>query len=89
MPSYPFQSDSRKKIQDFELELSERQAERDHFSAHNQELQKQLAQSQEGTASPFQPTDCLTSRDLSYQAGETHIAWRWEEKENNKHDTHQ
>uniref|UniRef100_A0A8V5G4E0 Rootletin-like coiled-coil domain-containing protein n=1 Tax=Melopsittacus undulatus TaxID=13146 RepID=A0A8V5G4E0_MELUD len=40
-------NDSRKKIQDFELELSERQAERDRFSAHNQELQKQLAQSQE------------------------------------------
>uniref|UniRef100_A0A669QQS9 Centrosomal protein 250 n=1 Tax=Phasianus colchicus TaxID=9054 RepID=A0A669QQS9_PHACC len=47
-------------VQDLELELSERQAERDHFSARNQELQKQLAQSQEGTAS-FQPTESILS----------------------------
>ncbi|NXR02763.1 CP250 protein, partial [Sagittarius serpentarius] len=40
-------NDARKKIQDLELELSKRQAERDHFNAHNQELQKQLTQSQE------------------------------------------
>ncbi|KFO07136.1 Centrosome-associated protein CEP250, partial [Balearica regulorum gibbericeps] len=40
-------NDARKKIQGLELELSERQAERDHFSVHNHELQKQLAQSQE------------------------------------------
>ncbi|NXX74697.1 CP250 protein, partial [Urocolius indicus] len=39
--------DARTKIQDLELELSKRQVEKDHFSAHNQELQKQLAQSQE------------------------------------------
>ncbi|XP_009959443.1 PREDICTED: centrosome-associated protein CEP250-like, partial [Leptosomus discolor] len=42
-------SDAGKKIQDLELELNKRQAERDHFSAHNQELQKQLAQSKEET----------------------------------------
>ncbi|CAM9139694.1 unnamed protein product, partial [Bubo scandiacus] len=35
--------------QDSELELSKRQAEKEYFSACNQELQKQLAQSQEET----------------------------------------
>lgn len=55
------QNDAGKKVQDLELELSKRQAERDHFSAHNQELQKQLAQSQEGTTSPFQPTESILS----------------------------
>uniref|UniRef100_A0A663NCH6 Centrosomal protein 250 n=1 Tax=Athene cunicularia TaxID=194338 RepID=A0A663NCH6_ATHCN len=54
-----------KKIQDSELELSKRQAEKDYFSAHNQELQKQLAQSQEGTTSLFQPTGPI----LSHQWG--------------------
>ncbi|XP_074740603.1 centrosome-associated protein CEP250-like [Strix uralensis] len=41
--------DARKKIQDSKLELSKRQAEKEYFSACNQELQKQLAQSQEET----------------------------------------
>ncbi|XP_017592139.1 PREDICTED: rootletin-like [Corvus brachyrhynchos] len=41
------QSDARKKIQALKLQLSTTQAQRDHFSACNQELQKQLAESQE------------------------------------------
>uniref|UniRef100_A0A8D0FIH9 Rootletin-like coiled-coil domain-containing protein n=1 Tax=Strix occidentalis caurina TaxID=311401 RepID=A0A8D0FIH9_STROC len=56
-PASSGSNDARKKIQDSELELSKRQAEKEYFSAHNQELQKQLAQSQEGTTSLFQPTD--------------------------------
>ncbi|NXO52537.1 CP250 protein, partial [Aramus guarauna] len=40
-------NDARNKIQGLELELSKRKAERDHFSARNHELQKQLDQSQE------------------------------------------
>ncbi|XP_069731259.1 centrosome-associated protein CEP250-like [Phaenicophaeus curvirostris] len=40
-------NDARNKIEDLELELSKTQAEKDHFSAQNQELHKQLAQSQE------------------------------------------
>lgn len=56
------QNDARQKIQDLELELSKRQAERDHLSAHSQELQTQLAQSREGTASPFQPAGPVLSQ---------------------------
>ncbi|XP_074748981.1 uncharacterized protein LOC141953935 [Strix uralensis] len=41
--------DARKKIQDSELELNKRQAEKEYFSARDQELQKQLAQSREET----------------------------------------
>ncbi|KFW74285.1 Centrosome-associated protein CEP250, partial [Manacus vitellinus] len=40
-------NDTRKKTQVLELELSTRQAERDHWCARNQELHKQLAESQE------------------------------------------
>ncbi|XP_068856008.1 centrosome-associated protein CEP250-like isoform X2 [Aphelocoma coerulescens] len=40
-------NDARKKIQALKLQLSTTQAQRDHFSACNQELQKQLAESQE------------------------------------------
>ncbi|XP_027574919.2 centrosome-associated protein CEP250 isoform X1 [Pipra filicauda] len=40
-------NDTRKKTQVLELELSTRQAERDHWGARNQELHKQLAESQE------------------------------------------
>lgn len=61
-----FQNDARKKVQDLELELSKRQAERDHFSACNQELQKQLSQCQEGTALPFQSTDPILSQEQGF-----------------------
>uniref|UniRef100_A0A8C5TD00 Centrosomal protein 250 n=1 Tax=Malurus cyaneus samueli TaxID=2593467 RepID=A0A8C5TD00_9PASS len=65
-------SSGKKKIQALELELSTEQAQRDSLRASNQELQKQLDESREGTAYALPPTTpfCLSSKDLWFHVEE-------------------
>lgn len=48
------------------LELRKTQTQRDNLRAHNEELQKQMEEYEQGTASPLPATapSCLTSGDL-------------------------
>lgn len=72
------------------MELSKRQAERDHLSARNEELQKQLAQSQEGTAS-FQPTESIPSHRKGFLTAHRGTVLQCQEmrgwRKNSKHET--